>query len=473
MQTLNFNCSHCGKLMAVGMNLLGRNVRCPHCKQVVQAPATSPQQANPPQASPATIQPPVPRESHESIFGEIHDEDVFGTRQPQVKMPVDSQPPPMPLPKRSFEQEATVEMPPESSERVEFPSYMPMSRTEPIAEYNPPIDPQPWTPPVPQPSRQVVEDPVNPWDAPTPTSRRDAVPEPRRSREPEPIEPYSPREREMARAGGGGSGIFIFILLLYSAAATAGVAYLYFNRTTAGGGEKTNETKDQGTHPFSAIPDLFGHYDRANRKEVVRPKGMANATQDVPEKLRVGFGNALSIHNIEVTPESIESREVTRYDRTPGNNKVTNKSYKMLLLRLRIKNTSDDVTLHPTDPAFNARYPAKTNELPYTGIFVGDKQYLGGPWFWPDTQYERQYIEGQEDDDKPLGPKEERVYVIASTVDHKQIVEDLYTTKSGVWHVQLRSGVLPFKDAAGSERDVSVTSVIGVPFNYSDVQFAK
>src|SRR5947209_7491787 len=41
MQTVNFNCPFCGKLMAVGLNLLGRNVRCPHCKQVVQAPANA------------------------------------------------------------------------------------------------------------------------------------------------------------------------------------------------------------------------------------------------------------------------------------------------------------------------------------------------------------------------------------------------------------------------------------------------
>jgi DNA-directed RNA polymerase subunit RPC12/RpoP len=41
MQTVNFNCSSCAKTMAVGLNLLGRNVRCPHCKQVIQAPASS------------------------------------------------------------------------------------------------------------------------------------------------------------------------------------------------------------------------------------------------------------------------------------------------------------------------------------------------------------------------------------------------------------------------------------------------
>jgi DNA-directed RNA polymerase subunit RPC12/RpoP len=465
MQTVNFNCSHCGKLMAVGLNLLGRNVRCPHCKQVVLAPASAVPSAPPPPQVSSELSfnlPAKPKESHESIFGEVHDDDVFGTRQPKVHVPVEAEPPPM----RRLEQEPTAEMPQEPAEKLQFPVYQPMSRTEPIPEFNPP-GPQPWDPPAPpQPSRPIVAD-VNPWDEPAPTARRPAVPEPARSREPAPIEPYSARERELARGGGG--GVFIFILLLYSAAATAAVAYLYFNRTT-GGGEQSNKENPPAVHPFSAIPDLFGHYEKANRKEIVRPKGMADALQDVPANLRVGIGDALPIHNIEVVPVKIESREVTRYDRVPGNNKPSTKSYRMLLLHLRIKNTSDDVTLHPTDPAFNARY---SKVLPYTGIFAGDKHFLGGPWFWPDRQYDRQYIEGQEDDDKPLGPKEERVYVVASTVDHRQIVEQLYAVTSGLWHVQLRTGFLPYKDGSGIERDAPVTSVIGVPFTYSDVQFPK
>src|SRR4051812_39163109 len=86
MQTVNFNCSFCGKLMAVGLNLLGRNVRCPHCKQVIQAPVA----AKPPSPVQANSQSPTQaQESQESIFGEMPDEDVFGTRVPQVQMPTE------------------------------------------------------------------------------------------------------------------------------------------------------------------------------------------------------------------------------------------------------------------------------------------------------------------------------------------------------------------------------------------------
>ena len=436
MQTLNFNCSHCGKLMAVGLNLLGRNVRCPHCKQVVQAPATAGPPAAPPTMPAQQLQLPTPpRESHESIFGEVHDDDVFGTRQPKVQMPVEPVAPPI----RPIEEDATVEMPVESA-RSQMPAYAPPTKTDPLPDYAPPG--------------------ANPWDAPAPASKQIAA-EPATSNIPAPMHSFTQRE-----SGGSGSVIFIFMLILYSAAATAGVAYLYFNRTTAG--DKPNDPN--ATHPFSAIPDFFGHYDKANRKEVVRPKGMPEAKLEVPEKLRVALGESLKVHNIEVTPQHIESREVTRFDRTAGINKVSTKSYRMLLLHLRIKNTSEDVILHPTDPAFNARY---ANDLPYTGIIVGEQQFLGGPWYWPEAKYERQYVEGQADDDKPLGPGEERVYVIASTVQHKEIVDQLYNQKAGIWRVQLRAGLMPTRNDAGTERDVSVCSVIGVPFAYADVRFSK
>src|SRR5579862_2869217 len=39
MQTVNFKCGHCGNLMGVSTDFLGQQVRCPHCQQVVVAPA--------------------------------------------------------------------------------------------------------------------------------------------------------------------------------------------------------------------------------------------------------------------------------------------------------------------------------------------------------------------------------------------------------------------------------------------------
>lgn len=39
MTTVNFTCGHCGRLMAVETQDLGKQVECPHCQQVIQAPA--------------------------------------------------------------------------------------------------------------------------------------------------------------------------------------------------------------------------------------------------------------------------------------------------------------------------------------------------------------------------------------------------------------------------------------------------
>lgn len=445
MQTLNFNCSHCGKLMAVGMNLLGRNVRCPHCKQVVQAPATSgPPPASPPIPEPSFQIPAEPKESHESIFGEVHDDDVFGTRQPKVQMPGEQ----APVPLRPAEIDATVEMPPESA-RLDLPEFMPSSKTEP------------------EPLPDFKPAGANPWDGPAP---KGAEAEPLGDELPETKTPYVPRER--ASAGGGGGGIFVWILLLYSAAATAGVAYLYFNRVKES--DKVNETNTQGAHPFSAIPDLYGHFDAAKRKEVVRPKGMPEAKLDVPENLRVTVKNTLPLGVLEVTPTRIEYKQVQRFDKKAGKAAFESKTLPrpLFLLHLRVKNTSDDVVLHPTDPAFNAIY---RGEMPYTGIFAGGKMFMGGPWQWPDSQYERQYVEGQENDDKPLGPREERDYVIAS-IYSENILAHLGTLKEGetaVWHVQLRRGFEAWKDQAGQEKEVPVSSVIGVPFTLADVKIVQ
>ena len=41
MANINLQCGHCGKTMAVEESALGRQVRCPHCQQVVQTPAPS------------------------------------------------------------------------------------------------------------------------------------------------------------------------------------------------------------------------------------------------------------------------------------------------------------------------------------------------------------------------------------------------------------------------------------------------
>jgi phage FluMu protein Com len=448
MQTVNFNCPFCGKLMAVGINLLGRNVRCPHCKQVVQAPATAGTVVPPPATAPAPSEPtfsfpsapPEGQEGHESIFGEVQDDDVFGTRQPKVQMPVETPPPPPPPALRRREPDTITEQLPASNPFATAPD--PTAATEP--EFTPP---------------------ANDWH-----TQRDKPQEENRDFDEASREKRPP---QAATRESGGGGPLIWVLLAYGAVATAGAAYLFFNRTNPTSEPPTDGgAKPQQVISFEVIPDLFGQYDRAERKKVVRLEGMPAATQDLADDLQVPLGRTLTVGQIEVKPTRIEYRKAMRHyvkaDGKPDEKPTPND---VLLLHLHIKNVSDDVTLHPTDPAFDASYDRTTKVTPYTGVVVGDKHFLGGPFLWPDPQYRRQFMEGQEDDDKPLGPKQERDYVICSVLagpDVRKAVEQ--KDARPVWRVQLRRGLVPWKDDSGKERDVSATCVIGVVFSAADIR---
>ena len=47
METVQLKCGHCKKVMAIGVEHLGGQVRCPHCKGVVQTPPRSQDEAPP------------------------------------------------------------------------------------------------------------------------------------------------------------------------------------------------------------------------------------------------------------------------------------------------------------------------------------------------------------------------------------------------------------------------------------------
>jgi len=55
MQTVQFQCGKCRGLMAVVIDHLGRQVRCPHCQAVVVAVAAEPALAIAPMATPAPL----------------------------------------------------------------------------------------------------------------------------------------------------------------------------------------------------------------------------------------------------------------------------------------------------------------------------------------------------------------------------------------------------------------------------------
>src|SRR5947207_15546235 len=55
MPSITFQCGNCKNLMAVEDHLLGQQVRCPHCQQVVVVPESTPSTPPPVEPTPATV----------------------------------------------------------------------------------------------------------------------------------------------------------------------------------------------------------------------------------------------------------------------------------------------------------------------------------------------------------------------------------------------------------------------------------
>jgi phage FluMu protein Com len=460
MQTVNFNCPHCGNLMAVGSNLLGKNVRCPHCKQVVRAPmraGEAPLQTPPPPPLPSEPAKPQaapmfniqqPTEHHESIFGERHDEDVFGSE------------PLKPI------------LPPTSMPTLEVPQAPELTPPPPVSA-RPPAEPPP--PPMYEPLA---------FDAPTVTATAmPAVP----SRDPLEEQPYDrpaplERDREERRESGyrvqrppreeaPGTPAFAWILLIYSIIITAAAgffAYQYF----------TSDSK--GDHPFKAMPDVIRQYDPAKKPQTAF-QNMPDPKQEVPADLRVKLGEEIAVGDIKVQPVSVEKQlplAVTKY-KAAGDDRVRRLGDKpTLVLKLHVTNLSKDTVFDPNDPAFVRAFDAN-QPAPYTALEINQRLFYG-TFRWPsDSDVEKEFFQSQDEGEKPLKPGEERdTYVTVAppgskttvaTGDFQKDFNSLKPTDWLLWRVQLRRGMADFKDGDKTV-SLSATTVIGVQFQQGQIK---
>jgi hypothetical protein len=438
MQTLNFDCSFCDKRMAVGLNLLGRNVRCPHCKQVVQAPASAAAAlaaaalaAAATTKAPAIAEQPAPTtEMHENGFNEAPDENPFGKTSMQTLVeapPVVAPPPEDPFPNPLITETYGDGAPTHLSRQLAWP------------EPSPPLN--------------------LPADAPAKS----------------PLETRaSPAPKAIQPAGRNSGSVLMWMLFGYALIATAAAAYFFYDRNQSSA--KQMASSDSMPHPYLAIPDLFGQYDRAERRKVAQIEGMPAANLAIPEQLQVKLHQTLAVGDLEVMPLSVQCRRVAQFRKAAGQTVVNNSNpdAMLYLLQLKLKNTSSDVFFCPTDPAFTRRRGASAHEVPpYSGLAFGNQLLPGGPFVWPEPNIEYEYCEGQEDDAKPLGPKQERTVVIGADMDVARVRKLLAESKENhspiMWRVQLRRGLERVLDASGKSRDISVSSVIGVKLDAADV----
>lgn len=262
------------------------------------------------------------------------------------------------------------------------------------------------------------------------------------------------RARPAAVPGGVPKAV-VYGLAGYALLATGLAAYALFFRSP----ELPPE------HPLSTIPDNFGEFDPASRKG---DKGKANANRfkgdgDLPANLKAGLGGKIEVGQVEVEPLRVERRPLRLFAEKKNGEERVPTTGTALVLRLRVKNTSSDLTFSPLDPAFN-RKTITNDDRPLTRLVVAGESYYGGPVNWP-FRTTRQYDDEQRDDATPLKPGESREYSVCSATDAKLLAAVRKATDPVVWRVQVRRGVIEYR-----EKEVPVTAVIGVEFKGSQVQ---
>jgi hypothetical protein len=460
--------------MGVALDLLGKNVRCPHCKQVVLAPTASSAGASaqpkptPPQPSSAAVAPQSPqvqappvddepifrieqREAADSILsepGESEDE-IFGSpggnRAPIPTLP-ELPPPAPPVLQPSA---AVFQQPTAAPVLTPLPAPV-VSAANPFAFES---DPQP-APAVAAPQIAAPQPPVV-TPLPQPVA---VVPVPAPAAAPEqPAPPKARRGDRAASPGGGGiSKALFFGVAGYALIMTLAAAYGLFI--------KSGEKVDPG-HPLSTIPDTLGEFDPASRKKVslYRP----SLDGELPASQMAELGGRIAIGQLEIEPLKVELRPLTIVSEGLGE-KRKEQLRKAVVLHLRIKNTSSDLNICPMDPAFTRKVHGDAKQLG-TRLVVGKQTFYGGAIDWPFTggKVKRKYEAEQEQDALPLKPAESRDYVVFTDADPQIVKAVSEAGEAMLWRVQVRRGVIDFQG-----KETPVTAIIGVEFTSADVKSA-
>jgi hypothetical protein len=464
METINFQCGHCGKLMAVGQNLLGQQVRCPHCQQVVVAPAASaaapaPAPAPYPDPSPSPPSPaPAPdvlqqtvinvpgMGEPESIFSPAEVSDVLSASPDAGRVEMPSEPWPQIVSQAPTEPMPAPPAPADSA-------VPPLTPVEPTLTYVPHVtqypDGQNLAPTEPDAGAFSSASPAWPGaaqaDATTAALGREALAQ----AIPTPAV-RAPRDR-----GGWFVALVVIPLISYSILATIAVIYLRFYQPTP----------PPQPHPLEYLPDIEGKNKGAKRQKapIINYKGKQKLK--LPDHLRTTLAHAIQIGDLEVTPESLEFKTVTFL--VPGSDPADSEN-ECLLLNLRLKNISKDVVFKPMDPYFDRKWKAQTDPdiaMPFTYLTIGDQQFFGGPNSMDDVYDNHVTIAGQRYD-RELKPGEEvNTFVCTDCEDPvKQAVE----SASGpmLWRVQVRRGLVEIP----GKGEYSATAVIGVEFTKEEVK---
>ncbi|MBI1913599.1 MAG: hypothetical protein HYS12_02410 [Planctomycetes bacterium] len=461
METVNFQCGHCGQVLAVSMEHVGQQVRCPHCQQVVVAPL--PSSPGPAQQFPDTLEVPYrpPAEEYESIFSApTESEDLFGGHPSgRVEMPPDvAPPPPPPSPTAALPLMPEVELHPVSP-TVPFPPPAPEGTLSDMPDGAPGY-----------PRERVA--PAPPESSATPET--DAPPTP--TEPPAPVFDEQPGEGgedlasvfrggpvRTSKGGGWYIALFIMPLISYSVLATlvAGI-YMWRYYTFV---RDVDEGIKQQPHPLEFLPDLEGDNPAGKRpKSTLLHVPRPGPNEDLPPQLRATLGQTLQVGDLEVEPLRVERGRLEISSTPMGKTQET--EHEALKLWLRLKNVSRDLTFCPLDRYFTRKYDPSRDRPPYTQLIVGGRHFYGGPGDWADSRQanttgNNEFVKGQEAYERPLKPGQEVKTFVCTDPENKELAQTLAAQPGGKreWRVQLRRGVVEVKG-----RRIPASCVIGVEF---------
>lgn len=243
------------------------------------------------------------------------------------------------------------------------------------------------------------------------------------------------------------------VLAVYAAFATCVALYGLFYR----------EPPLPPSHPLATLPDTFGEYDPASRTKIALRTPL---TGPLPEELIIPLGGSITLGQLRVEPLRVEERPL-RLISESAQEKREEVTRPALVLHLKLTNTSADLVFHPVDPALVRKSHQLEQEDRFNGtrLQVGSATFIGGPLEWPFRRGVRRYEAAQQDHHRPLQPGETRTFVICSP-DHPALRRAVRNAPSDLlWHVHLRTGIFVWK-----EREVPITSIVGVRFPASAIQ---
>jgi hypothetical protein len=471
MQTVNFQCGHCRSLMAVGVEYLGKQVRCPHCQNVVLAPpaaapapvpapvpppAPQPQPEPPPPLLPTFLLPTPPFEPAQdeaSIFSPPPpSDDLFGEpAEPRLELPAASPPltPPPMIPSPPVIADI-----PNPSPDVGAPA--PVPAPDPVPAFVAPAS-QPQAE-GPESATMILEGPAPQPITPGPTEDATLM-------APEGLpEPSAPAPRpQRAPAGGDRWWLYFLVLPLLSYAILATILIVVlFNKVNA-----------IPPDPLEKMPDVNGDTPGVRKAGentwIPNPEVINNIP--ISARRRVGLGQTVSVGELEVTPLGVEQRKVKIFnEKNPKSAEET--ADPALVLSLRLRNVSDRWSFSPLDNYFDRKYEVGTPK-PLTYLEVGGRRFYGGVAKWyprsraSKNRQDREWLEKRVNyDDKGLAPGEHRDTILCTDPDDPTVLQKVTDfTGNMLWRIQLRRGVVQ----VGSGLKPA-TTIIGVEFGKKDIQ---